>query len=137
MNTLKVVIAGSRTLNDYTQLTTFMSDVMTRYPGYGRLLIMTGEARGVDLLGKRYAKENACLYKGFKPIYEHTLDYDAPLRRNKQMSRQGDILICLWNGSSTGTRHMINCMKGKGKPTHVFNTLTGTSDHTELKKSKK
>lgn len=129
MKTLKVVIAGSRTINNYAQLVSFIAEVMPNYPEYQRLLIMTGGARGVDLMGKRYAKENRCLYKEFRPQMLHALDYDAFLRRNKQMARQGDILICLWNNTSTGTRHMINSMKGQGKPVHVFNTLTNEATH--------
>lgn len=136
MLTLKVIIAGSRTVNDYTQLTTFIAEIMPRYPGYDRVLIITGGAIGVDLMGKRYAKENKLLYKEFKPRKEHTFDYDAPLRRNETMSKIGDILICLWDSKSRGTQHMMNCMKSKGKPVHVFNCLTNTSTHTMLKKRK-
>jgi hypothetical protein len=36
------------------------------------------------------------------------------------MAKTGDILVALWNGESPGTRHMINVMKKKDKPTHVY-----------------
>lgn len=137
MKTLKVVIAGSRDIRDYARLTSFIADVMPSYRSYDRILIITGGARGVDLMGKRYAKENSYLYKEFKPIYEGKNDRSAPLRRNEDMAKVGDILLAMWDGISSGTLHMINAMKKKGKPVHVLNCLTGERVNTVPKLIKK
>jgi hypothetical protein len=34
--------------------------------------------------------------------------------RNQQMADMGDALIAIWDGKSTGTRHMIECARKKG-----------------------
>ena len=128
-----MVIAGSREIRDYSQLTSLIAKVMPEYTNYERILIMTGGARGVDWMGKRYANEHGYLYKEFKPVYATQNDRYAPLRRNEEMAKLGDILIALWDGKSRGTEHMINCMKKKGKTTHVQNTLTATYLVTRVK----
>ena len=123
-DTLKIVISGSRTITDYAELKSFMSEVLGQYRRHHNIVIIAGGADGVDQLAKRYAKENAFMYKEFKPIYtSKKRDRRAPLRRNKDMAKTGDILVALWNGESPGTKHMIDVMKRKGKPTHV-STIT-------------
>lgn len=133
MQTLKIVIAGSRDIRDYARLTSFIAEVLPTYPGYTRFLIITGGARGVDLMGKRYARDNAHLYKEFKPIYDGKNNRFAPLARNEDMAKIGDIVIALWDGSSKGTLHMINAMKKKGKATHVYNCATGEREHSHCR----
>lgn len=121
-DTLKIVISGSRSITNYGQLKTFMSNVLEQYNRHRSIVIIAGGAKGVDQLAKRYATENAFIYKEYKPLYRCNADRGAPLRRNKDMGKIGDILVALWDGESPGTQHMINWMIKEGKPTHVCNT---------------
>jgi len=114
---LKVVVAGSRSIRGevaYKAFVAHMSESLAKHrnttllkqSGYQSLVIMTGGAKGVDDFGKRYARENAYLYKEYKPLYLHKGDMKAPLRRNVDMARDGDILVAMWDGHSPGTKHM-------------------------------
>lgn len=133
MSILKVVIAGSRTIKSeaaYAKFLTHMAESLTKHAnstlarqsGYQSLVIISGGAEGVDQFAKRYAKENAYLYREFKPLYRHKGDDRAPLRRNVDMAKLGDILIAVWNGRSPGTKHMINTIKKKPytKPVYLL-----------------
>lgn len=37
------------------------------------------------------------------------------------MANYGDILIAVWDGVSTGTKHIIDYMQKMGKPVYVYN----------------
>lgn len=131
MSVLKVVVSGSRCITGDTAYTVFkehMSDslakhrnnTLSRFTSYTAIIIVSGGADGVDQYAKRYAKENAFLYREFKPMYISKSDKRAPLRRNVDMAEVGDILVAMWNGKSPGTRHMVNTMeKTYKKPVYM------------------
>ena len=43
----------------------------------------------------------------------------AGYKRNQQMADISDALVAFWDGSSPGTKHMINLAKAKGLRVHV------------------
>lgn len=115
---MKLVIAGSRTIHDYECLINAI-DTHIR-PVYGNdFEIISGGAKGVDQLAIRWAHDNNLKYQVLKPLYQHNKDRTAPLRRNQDMAREGDVLLALWDQQSTGTAHMITCMKKLNKPVFV------------------
>jgi hypothetical protein len=80
--------------------------------------VVSGTARGVDTLGERWANENnikVSLWPAQWDIYGKSAGY----RRNEQMSNNSDMLIALWDGSSKGTKHMIDIAKRKGLIVYV------------------
>ena len=82
------------------------------------IIIVSGGARGADLLGERYAQEN-----GFA-IERYPADWDrygksAGPRRNREMAKAGDYVICFWDGESRGTKSMIEYAKVFGKPVTI------------------
>src|SRR5437868_4977996 len=104
----KILIAGSRTITDYFQLISAMAaaiqaGVITPAQSFE---IVSGGAKGVDTLAERYAREAKCVMTVMKPIYLHDNDGNAPFRRNGDMGRYADVLVAVWNGSSSGTKHM-------------------------------
>lgn len=75
-----------------------------------KITILSGKARGADLLGERYAK-----LKKYE-IEEYPADWErfgksAGYIRNEQMALNGDVLIAFWDMKSKGTQHMINLAK--------------------------
>jgi len=121
MTTLKIVIAGSRAITDYDELLKALTgainnNVITRADSFE---IISGGARGVDTLARRYAQEVGYKLVEMKPQYQHNRDLSAPLRRNIDMANYGDILVAVWDGKSTGTKHMIAQMQKRGKPVFV------------------
>jgi hypothetical protein len=102
---MKIIIAGSRTYNDYELLKRVCDETLSLITE-----IVSGTANGADKLGERYAKE-----KGY-PIKQFPADWNkygksAGYIRNKQMAEYADALIAFWDGKSKGTKHMIDLAK--------------------------
>lgn len=122
---IKIVIAGSRTIDNYNMLLEIMKrDIFDLCLGC-KVIILSGGARGVDQNAKQFALKNNLVYNEYKPIYENQHDKRAPLRRNEDMARDGDMLVCIWDGTSTGSFHMVNAMKKLGKPVYLYNLSLG------------
>ena len=121
MSTLKIIIAGSRTITDYDQLVyaltgAIQAGILTSADSFE---IVSGGAIGVDTLARRYATEFGLKLTEMKPQYKGPNDRGAPLRRNKDIANYGDVLIAIWNGYSTGTNDIIQYTKSLGKPVYV------------------
>jgi len=72
--------------------------------------VVSGTARGVDQLGETWA-ENLDI-----PVTRMPADWDGQGRsagyvRNEQMAKYADACICIWDGQSRGTKHMIDLAK--------------------------
>lgn len=112
---IKLVIAGSRTITNPH----FLTDALKEVSEYTIETIIAGGAYGADTLAKDYALNNNINYIEYKPNYKSNNDRGAPLRRNLIMAEQGDVLLALWDGKSTGTKHMINAMQTLKKPVYI------------------
>jgi len=104
-----ICISGSRSFNKYYMVLTAMEN-MKRTP----LAIVSGCARGADMLGELYAKRHDI------PIVRFPADWPqygkaAGAIRNKQMVEYADEFIIFWDGVSPGTKHMIETVKKSGK----------------------
>lgn len=87
--------------------------------GVGKVdCIFSGGAKGADKLGERLAEE-----KGIRTsIFNANWDYHgkkAGIIRNEEMAEWGDALLAFWDGSSKGTKHMIDCATEAGLIVHV------------------
>lgn len=112
---MKVIIAGSRSFNNYP----FLHRKCAHLIGDRKeVTIISGTARGADVLGERFAK-----LRGYK-IEQHPADWgkfgkSAGYVRNEKMARVSDCLIAFWDGKSRGTRHMIDLAKKHGLKVRV------------------
>lgn len=117
---MRVIIAGSRTFNDYYLLKK-CCDVYLK--DCSDIKIVCGMAKGADLLGLKYAKENNYEVMKFPALWnDFSVDrcviktsrnggkYNALAghNRNEEMAKNADMLICFWDGTSTGTKNMIS-----------------------------
>lgn len=105
---MKVIIAGSRKINDYE----LVKRVIKR-SGFLIKRVVCGCAEGVDRLGEKWAMENNI------PVIYFPADWvlygkRAGFHRNFNMASFADALIAVWDGESTGTKNMIDLAK-KGK----------------------
>lgn len=122
-NSQKIIIAGSRGISDYNILLMAMNTAINN----GIIVnvhsvtteIISGGARGVDTLARKYTIDNNLILVEMKPQYKYDNDRGAPLRRNTDMAKYGNVLIAIWDGVSTGTKHMIDQMNKLGKPVYV------------------
>jgi len=105
---MRVIIAGSRGINNYAQLCG-----AARRSGFTISRIIAGMAAGVDTLAIRYARENGLPLDPF-PAQWDKWGRSAGYKRNVQMAHNADALIAIWDGKSPGTSHMIEVAKAHG-----------------------
>lgn len=123
---MKVIIAGSRDLEDYELLVKTIKD-----SGFEITEVVSGCARGIDRLGERYAEENDIPLKLYQARWDMYGRAAGPIR-NKEMASYADALIVLWDGKSKGTAHMIGQAGTMGLKTHV-----GRTDHYPQRKNRR
>ena len=111
---MKVIVVGSRSICNY-------SFVSASIDSSGFLIseIISGVAKGVDLLGEKYAREHNIPIKQFYPDW-NKYGKSAGFIRNKQMVDYADAVICIWDGVSKGTKHTIDLAKKYNKKLRVF-----------------
>ena len=119
---MKIIIAGSRYITDYSVIESGMKKISKKYLKdvlpHG-LTILSGCARGVDTLAIQWAEtHNADVHK-YPANWSH-FGKSAGYRRNDQMAKHGDLLVAFWDKKSKGTKHMIECAQHKNIPVEIF-----------------
>lgn len=114
---MRCVIAGSREGISYNDVLQAMeecswTDEITE--------VVSGKARGVDTMGEQWANENNISVKEF-PADWKKFGKSAGYLRNAEMADYADALICVWDGESRGSKHMIDLANEKGLKVFVYN----------------
>lgn len=117
----KIIINGSRDFNNYTYLRLMLKEyIMTNQINPESIEIISGGAKGADTLAIKFAKEYNLNYKVMNADWDK-YGKRAGIIRNAEMltyaiSNPNDIaiLISFWNGTSKGTKHMIDISNDKG-----------------------
>ena len=104
---MKLIIAGSRSFDDYELLTEQLDEICAKYD---ITEIVSGTARGADTMGEIYAIAHDIPVKRF-PADWNRYGKSAGYRRNEQMAQYADACICFSVDNSKGTEHMINLSK--------------------------
>ncbi len=107
---MKVAVIGSRNLN---------IDHLEKYLPEDTTEIVSGGARGIDQCARRYAREHRLKLTEFLPEYD-LYGRQAPLRRNITIIEYSDLVLAFWDGTSPGTRFVIQKCKEKKIPCKVF-----------------
>ena len=110
---MKVIIAGSRTIDDYQRLVSVIDA-----SGYAITEVVSGTARGVDKLGEQWANNNNIPIKQF-PANWNEYGKAAGYIRNREMAEYADAAVILWDNYSKGTENMITEMIKKKKPIYL------------------
>jgi len=113
---MKIAIVGTRTFTDYGLLQSSVTEII---PIDSITEIVSGGAKGADALAKRYAKDNNIKYVEF-PARWNLYGKMAGPKRNEEIAKYVDILIAFWDGSSIGTRNVINWGHRKNCIVHVI-----------------
>jgi len=119
-----VIIAGGRDFSDYLKLKESCDKALLNKRTTHDIVVRSGGAKGADLLGERYAKENGFTVQQFIPEWKNadgTPNRAAGHIRNREMADgnseftdKADALIAFWDGKSRGTKGMIDYAKKKG-----------------------
>ena len=114
----RIVIAGSRNYNNYTEAKEFIEFCIKRIKNEYTLIFVSGGCHGADKLGERYALEHG--YK-FERHSANWIKYGnrAGPKRNKQMAEISDFIICFWDEKCKGTKSMIEYAKKYKKPLKI------------------
>lgn len=111
---MKVIIAGSRTITDQN-----IVDHAVFNSGFRISEVVCGGARGVDRLGKQWAR-------GYTPVKMFPADWDTHGKaaghiRNTQMAAYADALILVWDGESRGSADMIQ--KARAHDLYIYEVI--------------
>lgn len=114
----KVIIAGGR---DFTCIHTaedYLVNLVEASKLPDEFTVISGGARGADKVGEHCAKQFNL------PLQIYPADWDtygkrAGYIRNEQMADAADALIAFWDGTSRGTKHMIDTMRKQNKPVFI------------------
>jgi hypothetical protein len=111
---MRVIIAGSRDMNyDFV-----VSDAM-QASGFKPSVVVCGMARGVDMIGRRWAIGNEIKVDEYHANWKEE-GRSAGYKRNVQMVENADALVAVWDGKSRGTSHMIDLAKSHGLEVYVY-----------------
>lgn len=107
-NPFRVIVAGGRDFSDYEYLRSSLDFLLQNITG--PIVIVSGTAKGADKLGEQYAAE-----KGYA-VLRFPADWDrfgkaAGYMRNEQMAKNADVLVAFWDGTSKGTKNIIQLAK--------------------------
>ena len=111
---MKLIVAGSRTFQDYT----LISSVLGTHRHHITELLHGG-ARGAYRLAFRWAVRHHVRSRCFAADWAR-FGRSAGLRRNHQMAQAGDVLVAFHVNNSPGTAYMIACMRALHKPVVVI-----------------
>lgn len=116
----KVIIAGSRSFNNYQllkeKMNYYLKDKLLE--GYD-IVIISGTARGADKLGEKYANEMGFNIERYPANWD--LGKSAGYKRNVEMAKVADACVVFYNGTSPGTKHMIDIAKSRSLPLRIVN----------------
>lgn len=128
-NEVRLIVAGTRNFTNYPlvkrELDNQVRKIQTEYPGV-RIVIISGGARGADLLGERFAKEHGFAVVRFPAKWDLYGKQAGPVRNRKMLeyAREGiPMLMAFWDGLSKGTRNMIDISKAAGIQVSIKNIL--------------
>jgi len=130
-----LVISGSREILDYTIFTQAMRILSKGLQMSGRTfttleVVEHGDARGVDQLatlwhsvGRKkgiFDAELKMTKPNWKPNGGDAVDRSAGHRRNHDMASRADVVLCVWDGESKGTRGMMDWCLKKGIECYAY-----------------
>ena len=114
---MKTIIAGSRHITDFRIVRQAIFD-----SGFHITRVVSGEARGVDLLGEKWALENNIPVDRHPALWEKLGRMAGPVR-NQIMVENSDALIAVWDGKTRGTADVIKRAKASGLIFYVHKIL--------------
>ena len=145
---MKLVIAGTRSFADrFSMFVDSGAEVVERALERDDLplpedvdVVLSGEASGPDQWGEAFASSRDITVDRYPPEWDKYEDTNrlAPYVRNREMAKEGDVLVAFWDGKSGGTEHMIDKAMEQGMTKHVVRMdkkqtrlamLKGTDDY--------
>jgi hypothetical protein len=102
---MRVIIAGGRDIADARLVLKGIKE-----SGFNITEVVSGGAKGIDLIGEKWAKFFKVPVKVFPANWDKNGKAAGHIR-NREMAQYADALIAVWDGKSKGTKNMIENMK--------------------------
>jgi hypothetical protein len=113
---LKTIIAGSRNAPNQ------VSEAVKK-SGFQVTEVVSDRCRGPDIHGEEWAGDNQIPVKYFPADWDR-YGRSAGYRRNAEMADYAEALIALWDGTSRGTKNMIDLAQKRGLKVYVHLSKT-------------
>lgn len=107
---MKVAVIGSRGLQ---------VDNLGKYLPKDTTEIVSGGAKGVDACAREYALRHGLKLTEYLPEY-NKYGRSAPLKRNITIIESTDLVLAFWDGSSRGTKFVIDNCKKLNIPVKIY-----------------
>lgn len=111
---MKVIVAGSRNITSRRTV----ADVIAA-SGFSITELVSGCAAGVDTVAENWARDQRIAVKRMPADWDTYGRRMAGRQRNLEMAMYADALIAVWDGHSSGTRHMIQTARRRGLKVYV------------------
>lgn len=118
---MKVAVIGSRGLK-VSHLENYLPQTTTE--------IVSGGAQGIDTCAREHAIMSGLGIIEFLPDYGR-YGRRAPLLRNERIVQYADLVLAFWDGSSRGTKFVIDYCKKQGVPVLIYQS-TGNGKYILL-----
>ena len=112
----RVVVAGSRSFDDYKRLATELDKYLA---GKTNVTIISGTARGADKLGERYAAEHNMKLELVPAEWDKYHKGAGPIRNHK-MVLAADAVVVFWNSKSSGSKNIIDYAREENVPYKII-----------------
>lgn len=129
MQEIRVIIAGTRDFNRYelleTEAAALVDWLKSQHPDC-TITIVSGGARGADLLGERFARSHKYKLVRVPADWQKYGNHAGPIRNRQMLNYAREaigVLLAFWDGKSRGTRNMIDIAKDAGIDVHVIPVL--------------
>lgn len=106
---MNIAIVGSRSITDID-----LSQYIDLKP-----VIISGGARGIDTLARKFARDNKLKLIELKPNYDR-YGPKAPHVRNTEIIKMADFVYIFWDGKSKGTKAVIEKCRRNAKPYKII-----------------
>lgn len=103
---MKTIIAGTRDMIQPITNTYYAIQLAEKKYGFNITAVFSGKSGNVDNAGERWAKYSN------RPVFDYHANWEeygpgaGPIR-NREMAKNADALIAVWDGLSSGTKNMI------------------------------
>ncbi len=120
---MKLAITGSRSIIDkdwvFAQLDNILTEVQSKFKLKHPPVIVSGGAHGIDTFVREWSEEKGLDFVLFKPYHlvDNKVEFETKyfFSRNRQIVDNADIVVCLWDGVSHGTQHVMKYAEKKSK----------------------
>lgn len=111
----RVLVSGSLSFGDYRLLCATLDRVLA---GKEHVVIVTGGAKGAELLGEQYAQERGLTARQILADWK-LYGRGAKVIRNTRLVEAADCALFFWDGKSKAVAELIEKAEARGIPVEI------------------